>query len=184
MIKDLSIGISILLSLVAVWIAFRFIKRRAGKKKTEDHLIFQPKLYFWVGLLFAVITFAVTVFITLAVIFPVEFHLRDPENFTWLIYPAFGFLIVFGILMAMYGANWKVTICDDCFIYRNIFRIRRKYYFEDVTVKMKSARWDFFQGERKVLSISYLQDNCDALSDAIKTYKKSQKAREKKKQNR
>ena len=85
-----------------------------------------------------------------------------------------GLIDLFYVWIILLQKNWKIEVGKIEFIYRNIFGIRKIYKYNEVVVKKLSRSTRFYINDRRIVSISYLQDNWDALEKNIQDFKKEQ----------
>ena len=93
----------------------------------------------------------------------------------------FSILIIFSILFSLFvflQLNWRIEIREDEFEYRNLFRRKKVYKFSEVEVKELSRCTRFYRNGKHIVGISFLQDNCDALENAIYKYRKEEKKKQ------
>lgn len=137
-------------------------------RRTPDNIIIQPKCYLVIGIL-SIVFWTV---IVLMVFFLPENKIANYEEGMRLPYALLfsTFLLVPSIFLTMYMANWKIEIQEDRFTYRNMWRVKKTYLYDDVTVKQLSRCTRFYYHKKHIVGISFLQDNCLALEDAIMSY--------------
>jgi hypothetical protein len=80
---------------------------------------------------------------------------------------ACAFLLVFTI-------NWKIEIKPIAFTYTNMFKKSKTYNYAEIEMKiLKSCVKIYKKDGKRIVGISFLQDNWQVLISTIKTYKKS-----------
>ncbi|MFQ9754436.1 MAG: DUF6560 family protein [Barnesiella intestinihominis] len=90
-------------------------------------------------------------------------------------------LFVISILCSsfiFFQLNWRIEIREDEFEYRNLFRRKKVYKYSEVEVKELSRCTRFYRNGKHIVGISFLQDNCDALENAIYKYRKEEKKKQ------
>lgn len=163
---------------LGVFVTLFFIKRvfkidrlnKIGEDKIRENIIRQPKIYFFISL--AGILFC-TVGIGFAIFSPPDstfFEQSYEERIAYSILISIAFLLPC-VLMMIYSLVWKVEIYEDSFMYRNMFGKERTYKFKGIEIKEMSASVRFYLNGKRILLISLLQPNCDALHLAIKDYR-------------
>ena len=82
------------------------------------------------------------------------------------------FLVIVATLCVVGGCmslNWKIEIEKDGFIYTNSIGVSKKISYAGIYSKCLRACYRYYKNGRKfpLLSISFMQLNCDALEDAL-----------------
>ncbi|MCL2570169.1 MAG: hypothetical protein FWE16_03100 [Firmicutes bacterium] len=80
-----------------------------------------------------------------------------------------------GLFFTLFQVNWKVEIFSSEFIYTNLFRKKGKYNFAEIKVKMRNGSYRIYKGDKRVLLISFLVENHELFSNAVKEYSKKAK---------
>ena len=83
-----------------------------------------------------------------------------------------------GLSFIFFQLNWRIEIREDEFEYRNLFRRKKVYKYSEVEVKELSRCTRFYRNGKHIVGISFLQDNCDALENAIYKYRKEEKKKQ------
>ena len=142
----------------------RYFNNKELEDLTEAKRITQPFFYLLAGVLVSISQVA---FFAVFMIVPTV----DNENreLPWILLMAFTFGLVFfvGVFIILLRVNWRVEIQEDGFTYRNLFRVTKRYSFDEITERDFGATFRYFKGKKKVLTISKLQPNCCLLSDAF-----------------
>lgn len=86
-----------------------------------------------------------------------------------------GLIDLFYVWIILLQNNWKIEIGETEFMYRNVFGIRKIYEYNEVAVKKLSRSTRFYINDKRIVTISYLQDNWDALERNIQNFKKEHK---------
>lgn len=140
---------------------------------SNPKVIKQPILYFYVGLFSTLFWFGFALFALLA---PVGIFVEDAIGLRWAMFSIF-LLFAFGCSwLAILQANWKIEIHDDDFIFRNTFRIKHIYKFDEIEEVFMSSTIRYKHLGKTVVSISFLQPNYDALSIALSNYRAPRKS--------
>ena len=86
-----------------------------------------------------------------------------------------GILLTFGEALiwtiGMYGFNWKVELYDDYFTHTNFIGVKNKYTYDEIEIRRYNACKRIFTEGRYRFTISYLQENSDAINIAIARYR-------------
>lgn len=93
------------------------------------------------------------------------------------------FLVTFAFVIAcvwmnIFQINWKIEIMKESFVFQNTFGRKKVYKFSEVEVKELSRCTRFYRNGKHIVGISFLQDNCDALENAIYKYRKEEKKKQ------
>ena len=86
-----------------------------------------------------------------------------------------GILLTFGEALiwtiGMYGFNWKVELYDDYLTHTNFIGAKNKYTYDEIEIRRYNACKRIFTEGRYRFTISYLQENSDAIDLAIARYR-------------
>lgn len=86
-----------------------------------------------------------------------------------------GILWTLGMILewtiSMFGFNWKVEIYDDYFVHTNFIGVKHRYNYDEIEIRQYNACDRIFLNGKYRFTISYLQDNCDAIDVARARYK-------------
>lgn len=82
------------------------------------------------------------------------------------------------MVLLIFSINWKITLGEDSFEYRNMFRKTRKYHYADINIKQMKASTRFYKGNKRIVTVSYLIDNYDALQIAVRKYQSTHKRKQ------
>ena len=121
-----------------------------------------PILIFFIGL----IGFAVCITIALVALF-VNFN---KENLACaIVLFAVSFLYVW---LMLYALNWKIEIGEECFVYRNVFGIKREIRYSEITKlkRIKIGGYRIYIG-KKSIAVDYFIKGADNLWDILKVLK-------------
>jgi hypothetical protein len=159
--------------MLAVGIIARFLFRyfrskkdsKPSKKRENSNIIKQPQLYFNVGLLGLIVFTSGGIFA----------FLTETEPYYILIF----MMDIPYILFMIIQINWEIQVYENEFVFRNMWRISRTYYFDDIAVSELTSATRFYKKGKHIVGISFLQDNWDCLQNAIKAYRKEQNKIEK-----
>lgn len=147
-------------------IASRLLKRKS--KIDESNILRQPQAW---GVTIFLLSFVCIAILLLAIIFPNIFGGKEESV---------GIIVFFGVIflpvmfLYAYLMIWKVEVFESYFKFRSIFK-NKKISYDNIEVRDVSSGFRFYDNNRHLLSISYLQDNYRLLSDAIKKYQKDNK---------
>lgn len=154
--------------LILVKILFRIFGRKNTKIKpfVVSDFIKWPKYYLYSGI------FVLVVFVSGGIYACID--------------DALGFGIFFILLGLLSGSwiillqvNWEIKLGKTEFTYRNFFRIKKTYKYDEVVVKNYAAIAKFYVNKKHIVTISHIQDNSLALGHAINSYKKEQRIKAK-----
>lgn len=73
--------------------------------------------------------------------------------------------------IGMYGFNWKVELFDDCFIHTNFIGVKHKYNYDEIEIRQYKACDRIFTNGKYRFTVSYLQENSDAIDIARAWYR-------------
>lgn len=152
-----------ILLMIAFMVLFSFLLKKANyrnQKKTNDYTIKQPYWYLYVGI-FGLVAFNLIGFI---------FLIEQKEIDSWICMLLISIPYIFII---MYERNWKVEFDDDYFIFTNIWRVKKKYLYEQIEILSTGRSIKIYYKKRKIISISTLIINSNELERKIYKYKKS-----------
>ena len=152
-------------------IVSKLLKRKS--KVNESNVIRQPKS--WSMIIF-LLSLVLVVILLLAIIFPSIFG--GKEDSLIMIHIS-GVMILLFMLFYAYLVLWEVEVFDSYFRFKSIFK-NKKISYNNIEVRDVSSGFRFYDNNKHLLSISYLQDNYRILSDAIKKYQKANKIKIKK----
>lgn len=79
------------------------------------------------------------------------------------------------IILTVYLARFKVIVKKDCFIYKNLFKRTRIYYYDKVYSTFIGRSYHCYQNNKLIVKISTLQDNSHLLHKCIEAYQKKYK---------
>lgn len=136
-------------------------------------VIKQPKSYLYIGIALICAGIAMGVF---ALTISAEI-LTDSSLEGRLIISSLCFgVVLLAIWIVVYQINWKVEIYDSYFIYQNVFRRRKTYQYDEVREMHTRASIIYYSlNGKRILLVSYLQPDCEALSTAIWLYRSQKK---------
>ena len=162
------------------WFDFKIlIKTKKIEVESKDaNTIKQPTAYLWAGILTVTIGLALSL---LALFMPDDMIANYDETEYWVRYILFAIFFVISILCSsfiFFQLNWRIEIREDEFEYRNLFRRKKVYKYSEVEVKELSRCTRFYRNGKHIVGISFLQDNCDALENAIYKYRKEEKKKQ------
>lgn len=149
--------------LIVVQILIRYFRSKKDVKSSKEignlNIINQPRFYFYVGLTGLIVFTAGGIYALVT----------ENEPYYILIF-ILDIPYVFFILVQL---NWKIEICKNKFIFRNMWGMERSYDFNDIEFRELAHSTRFYKRNKYVVSISHLQDNWDSLQNFIKIYKKN-----------
>jgi len=131
-----------------------------SKSISNENLIKQPLLYFWGGILSAIL------FALIVVIGPLLPTTSDSETMFGVV-SVFTTLMIFSMTFVWYYVIWEIRLEKSTFTYRNFFGKVKEYEYVKCTDVTKSARVDIYHGKKCVIKISALSPNWYALSKKL-----------------
>lgn len=140
-----------------------------GREDNVQNEIRQPKLYVNIEILCMVGIYAIFC-ICLAFAAPYDWE----EIIVFSVFADLAYLILVAYPLFLF-LNWKIRLYEDHFAYTNFLGITRKYRYDEIVERRYARALRYYYKGRRVITISFLQWNCDALSVAIKKYKKERK---------
>jgi hypothetical protein len=163
--------IILLVVICAVPFVMRILYKKAKNKQDpikDDNIIRQPKQYLYVGIASTILWFCAVLFI----LFCPERMIADYEDGIrlWLAIPFAGMTLP-GIFIILISVNWKIEVGETEFTFTNTFGRKRTYQYSDVEVRNLKACTRFYHKGKHIVGISFLQENFDALEDAIFAYR-------------
>ena len=168
-----------ILTVIVLFIFKILIKTKKIEVESKDaNTIKQPTSYLWAGILTVTIGLALSL---LALFMPDDMIANYDETEYWVRYILFAIFFVISILCSsfiFFQLNWRIEIREDEFEYRNLFRRKKVYKYSEVEVKELSRCTRFYRNGKHIVGISFLQDNCDALENAIYKYRKEEKKKQ------
>lgn len=137
--------------------------------KDSSNVIKQPRIWGFVILA----SLFVFIIILLILIFKPGLIYINKEDILIMVILLSSIIILF-LLLISYFYTWEVRVYDDYFTYRSIFKTKR-FYYNNIEVRHIGYSYKFFQDNKHITSISYLQDNFKLLVDTIEQYQKDNK---------
>ena len=131
-----------------------------GKNTEKDDLIKQPFLYFWGGILSAIL------FALIVIIGPLLPTTSDSETMFGVV-SVFTTLMIFSMMFVWYYVIWEIKLDKSTFTYRNFFGKLHVYEYLKCTSATKSARVDIYHDKKCIIRISALSPNWYALSKRL-----------------
>lgn len=143
------------------------------KEKTESstinpNIIRQPKSYLYVGIGGTIFFFVAAMFALFA---PDKMVVQNVKSHRILVMIVMLCICIPYVFIILFQVNWKIEIGENSFTYSNLFGKKRTYKFTEIKVKRLSRCTRFYNNEKHIVGISYLQANWDALEKAIQKYK-------------
>lgn len=131
-----------------------------NKRISHENLIKQPFLYFWGGILSALL------FALIVIVGPLLLTQSNSETMLGVAI-VFSILMIFSLMFVWYYVVWEVKLDRLTFAYRNFFGKVKVYDYVKCTSVTKSARVDIYHGKKCILRISALSPNWYALSKKL-----------------
>ena len=108
-----------------------FFLKKGNSVKIDDKVIKQPNAYLWlcsIGLIFYVCI------ALMCILFPsANDGGRLPGIIVLVVLTAITGIPL--MVLLIFSINWKITLGEDSFEYRNMFRKTRKYHYSDINIK-------------------------------------------------
>ena len=157
-------AISTLLVASVLFSALRYFLIVKTHREETKNIIRQPNLYRLVS--FAILGFYG--FMVAALFWP-EISINSQAD------PVAGMLFILFIIpswwVGLLSFNWKVEIYDDYFVHTNFIGVKHRYNYDEIEIRQYNACDRIFLNGKYRFTISYLQDNCDAIDVARARYK-------------
>ena len=163
--------LAVVLRRIKSWRAKRPSEKSPITQKTN--VIKQPRLYLFVGVIGCIVFTSIALFFLLAPGSMIAGYKEDMPR--WPLFLIFFAINIPYLLFILVQLNWKIVVNEDEFVFRNIFGKKRVYKYADVSVKQLSRCTRFYQNEKHIVGISFLQDNWDCLEKAIQAFNRRQK---------
>ena len=148
----------------------------ANKHQNDDkHTIVWSQEYLDIMILCSLGSFLIYLFILVLMIFFPE-RIADYDECSILEFSIiFIPFVVAMIILTIYLAKFKVIVKKDCFIYKNLFKRTKTYYYDNIYSTFIGSSYYFYQNDKLIVKISLLQDNSDLLHKCIESYQKKHK---------
>lgn len=160
-----SFAISTLLVASVLFSALRYFVIVKTHREENKNIIRQPNFYRLVS--FAILGFYG--FMVACVFLPGSFIGDEQETMFW------GMMFILFIIpswwVGLMAFNWKVEIYDDYFVHTNFIGVKHRYNYDEIEIRQYNACDRIFLNGKYRFTISYLQDNCDAIDVARARYK-------------
>ena len=89
--------------------------------------------------------------------------------------------IVLGFVICLFGLNCQIEVNEDNFVHTNFIGIKHTYSYEEIEIRTLRAAYRGYKDGKYKFTISFLQENSDALCLAKERYDMSKKSEHKKK---
>lgn len=154
---------------------FANILLKRKPQNDDTNLIVWPKMYFYIMIACSAVLVLGYLFILLLMIFFPE-RIVDYDEYSILIFSIVCIPLIIGmIILTVYLAKFKVIVKEDSFIYKNLFKRTKTYYYDNIYSTFIGSSYHCYQNDKLIVKISSLQDNCDLLHKCIKAYQKKHK---------
>lgn len=155
------------------WFTSKLLKREP--QNDDSHVIVWPKNYLYIMIACSAGFVLLYLFLLSLMIFAPEM-IVDYDEYTILQFSLiFVPFVLAEIILTVYLAKFKVIVKKDCFIYKNLFKRTKTYYYDNLYLTFIGSCYHCYQGDKLIVKISLLQDNCDLLHKCIKDYQKKHK---------
>jgi len=148
------------------FIASKLLKRKSVENETN--LIRQPKL--WSNSILALSV--VWILLLLSPLIAPEIFISSDDIIGIIIFSSI-MLLAF-LFFYIYLIVWKVEIFDTYFKFRSIFT-RKQISYNNIEIRNVKSGFRFYDNNKHLLSVSYLQDNYKKLRQSIYIYQKANK---------
>lgn len=147
----------------------RLFNAKAEADESKKKEIRQPVSYLIIGLLMCALS---TVGIVCFLLLPDETFGNDGREGKIAVVAMFGFCFLCGAMIALYQLNWRVLVEEDGFVFRNFFRVSRRFSFAEILEKNPgTSAIRYYRGKKRVLTVSVMmQANSLALSEALSAW--------------
>lgn len=157
--------ISTLLVASVLFSAVKYLVIVKTHREDNKNLIRQPNLYRLIslGILLCYASMLAAIF------WPEKFAGSIKETISG------GMMLTMFILLfwwvGLMAFNWKVELFDDCFIHTNFIGVKHKYNYDEIEIRQYKACDRIFTDGKYRFTVSYLQENSDAINIARARYK-------------
>lgn len=158
-------AISTLLVASVLFSAIRYFVVVKTHKEENKNIIRQPNFY----RLASSGIFFIYGLMTASIFWPTSFAGDELE--TQLGGMMFIIFILLGWWIGLMAFNWKVEIYDDYYVHTNFIGVKYRYNYDEIEIRQYNACDRIFLNGKYRFTISYLQDNCDAIDVARSRYK-------------
>ena len=131
-------------------------------------IILQPLFYLLAGIFMVIGSVAILAFFWIA---PAVDNANRELPMILFIHFLFGAPFVIGVFSIFLRLNWRIEIHENGFSFRNVFRVTKRYSFEEITEIDTGRAYHYYKGKKKILAISMLQPNCFLLAEAFSKWK-------------
>ncbi|MCL2847118.1 MAG: hypothetical protein FWE38_05570 [Firmicutes bacterium] len=154
-------------------------KQRDAEDSSEFPLIIkQPKSEFLIGVFVAL---CMPLSIAIILIFDPGSFTREYPIATISMVSVISLVVIFGgIYWILRGRNWKIEVHEDRFVYTNLFKKSKEYYFKQIKIKYFNSCYRVYENRKgmkpkHLFGVSYMQENQQALTKANTQFRKSKK---------
>ena len=78
--------------------------------------------------------------------------------------------IILGFVLCLIGLNWQIELKKDSFVHTNFIGIKHTYSYEEIEIKKLRYIYRGYKDGKFKFTISFRQQNCDALCMAKRIY--------------
>ena len=159
-----NVTMNIYMQVLCNYIFSFFLKKTnySNQKKYTEGVIKQPFWYFYVGV-FGIIGFNLIGLI---------FLLHQKEIISWIVMLSISLPY---IIIIVYSRNWKIEFDDVSFSFTNIWKIKKKYLYNQVEIINNGRALKVYFEKKKVLSVSTLVFNVDLFEKSYNKFIKKNK---------
>ena len=147
----------------------RLLNARDEADESKKKEIRQPVTYLIIGLFMWVVSLAGTLWFLWL---PDKTFASDPRESRIMLVALCGFFTLCGALIAFYQLNWQVLVQEDGFVFRNFFRVSKRYSFAEIyeqnTADTGGSVLRYYRGRKRILTVSLImQANALSLTNAL-----------------
>ncbi|MBO6020318.1 MAG: hypothetical protein J6P88_03940, partial [Clostridia bacterium] len=147
----------------------RLLNARDEADESKKKEIRKPVTYLIIGLFMWVVSLAGTLWFLWL---PDKTFASDPRESRIMLVALCGFFTLCGALIAFYQLNWQVLVQEDGFVFRNFFRVSKRYSFAEIyeqnTADTGGSVLRYYRGRKRILTVSLImQANALSLMNAL-----------------
>ena len=149
-----------------------------AKKERDKVIIRWDRLYAIIGV---IVILLALVFMIMAFFDPFKISSKDSTYEEDLLAGLFLFIgTVLGFVISLFGLNCQIEVNEDNFVHTNFIGIKHTYSYEEIEIRTLRAAYRGYKDGKYKFTISFLQENSDALCLAKEQYDISKKLEQKK----
>ena len=125
----------------------------------EGNILKPPKIIFLIGLIVIILCYGIIAYI----------YIFDFNEVTCACSVVVFLISFLGVYLILYGLNWRITMRENDFVFRNVFRREKTYSYGEITGfrRIKIGGFRIFIGKKSIAIDSYIRGQSEFL-DKIK----------------